>query len=607
MDFASLLSALTRSYRSVRALAIAHKVWAGLIALVVLYGGYQAYGALTAAPTATRYVTTTVATGTVVASMSETGQVSASHQLTLSPKASGQVVAVYVTPGEQVYAGQAIAQLDASDALQSLANAKLSLQNQQITYAQATASSTLALSLLQAQNGATNAGTSLQKTHDASYASLASVYTDLSSVTSDLDSVLHDYNVPGRSTQQNLQAFADTVSTNDSSISIYSNSAQTSFDAAVAAYNSALAVYKATPYSATDDQLKALADTTYTAAQAVAEAVKDAHDFFDRVKTDYTLYNLQAPSALTNLLGTVGSDTSTITNDLSATLTAKSNLISAEQSLAEAEDALQKAEGGANTLTVQQATLALRQAEQSVASAEQTVADYTVTAPFTGTIASVGVQKYDQASSGTNVATLVAHQQNVDISVNEVDAAKLKVGQKASITFDALPDLTIAGTVASVDTIGTVSQGVVSYDAVIEFDTPNDQVKPGMSATVEIITDTASGLVVPSSAVKTAGGASYVQVFNPPLSGSDTPPGVISAAAPTRVPVTTGLSGDTDTIITGGLSAGEQVVVSSSGVSSSAAKSTAAQSTSVFGGGGATRSASFGGGARGGGAVLLSR
>lgn len=603
MNPASVSSAFARSSRAVRAFALAHKVWTALIAIVVLYGGYQAYGKLTAAPAVTRYVTSTVASGTVVATMTETGQVSASHTLSLSPKAAGEVVAVYVVPGQKVSAGQVIARLDATDALQSLANAELSLKNEQISYAQATATSTLALSLLQAQNGLANAETSLQKTHDASYASLAGIYSDLSGIMADLDSVLHDSNVPGRTFQQNLQAFSDTVSANDTSIGIYSSAAETSYTSAVAAYNSALTVYKATPYSATDDQIKALADTTYTATQSVAEAVKDAHDFFDRVNADYTLYDLKSTSVLTSLLSTLNADTSTVTNALSTAPTAKSNLISAEQSLAEAEDALQKAQGGANTLTVQQASLALQQAEQSVENAQQTVANYTVTAPFAGTIAAVGVQKYDQASSGTSVASLVASQQTLDISVNEVDASKLKVGQKATLTFDALPDVTVAGTVSEVDTLGSASQGVVSYDAIITFDTPNSQVLPGMSATAEIVTGTETGLVVPASAIKAAGTGSYVEVFKTPLAGSESAPGAVSATPPERVTVTTGLTDDTDTVVTAGLSAGAQVVTQTTSGSSATTKSAASQSTSVFGGArtGAVRA---GGGGAVGGAVF---
>lgn len=568
--------------------ALAHKFIAGIAAIVVLYGGYAAYGALTSTAGETSYVTATAATSTVVETLSESGQVTASQQISLSPKASGEVIGVYVKPGDHVYAGQVIAQLDASDAAAALQSAKLSLAHQQLSYTQTTATSTLALNLLQAQNAVTNAQTALQKTHDTSYASLSAVYTDLNTVISDLDSVLHDSNVSGRTTQQNIDAFADIVSSRDTSIGIFKSSAQTSYDTAVAAYNNALLTYKATPLSATNDELTALADTTYQAASAAANAVKDAHDFFDRVNTDYTLYNLESSTALVNLIAKVNNDTTTVNADLSTALSTKSNIVSAEETLAVAENSLQAVEGGSNTLTVQSAQISLEQAQQAVTTAEETLANYTVVAPFSGTIASVGVQKYDQASSDTAVATLVTDQDNVDITVSEADAASLKVGQKATVTFDALPDVTIAGTVSSIDQVGTISSGVVSYSATITLDTSNASVKPGMSATADIITNTATGIVVPASAVKTAGTSNYVLVFSPALdTATETGNGIITDRTPTRVTVTTGITDDTNTIILSSLSGGEQVVTKTATVSSTkTTSSTGTTRTGTFGGGG---------------------
>ena len=66
--------------------------------------------------------------------------------------------------------------------------------------------------------------------------------------------------------------------------------------------------------------------------------------------------------------------------------------------------------------------------------------------------------------------------------------AKVALGDEATLTFDALPSLSLAGTVVQIDPVGTVSQGVVSYDVQIGFSQPADtsstnQVKPGMSVT----------------------------------------------------------------------------------------------------------------------------
>lgn len=556
----SLLGSARSAWKRGRVFAATHKVVATVIMFAVLYGGYYIYGKLTAPSSATRYVTATVATGTVVAVLTETGQVNASHQITLSPQASGQVVGIYVKPGDTVYAGQIIAELDATTAVQSLRSAELALKNAELSYQQATASTTLALNLVVAKNGSTNAQIALQKAHDDAYASIASIYSDLSSVVSGLDTVLHNSNVAGRTNQQNVAAFADLVSPYDASIGIYKNSAEISYTAAYAAYMAGLAAYKATNSGISSDELVALARSTYAAAQAVAEAVRNSHDFFDRVTTDYSLYNLGTSQTLAGLLSSTNAYTATVSGDLGSALSSQSAIVSAKQAVAQAENTLQTVASGSNALTVQQAALSLQQAKNSVTSAQIAVANYSVVAPFRGQIAAVGVQKYDQAGSGTAVATLVTAEKTASVSVNEIDASKIRVGQKATLTFDALPDVSIVGTVASVDSVGTVSQGVVSYSVIIGFDTPNGSVMPGMSVTADIVTGSASGLVVPQSAVKVAGGESYVQVFDPPLAGSETSTGAPSNVAPARVPVVTGLASDTSVIVTSGLSAGTQVV-----------------------------------------------
>jgi HlyD family secretion protein len=558
------LARLAILYQLVRAYARAHKVVSAIVILVLLGGGYYTYTKITAPSTAPRYILATVATGTVVATLTESGQVSASHQLMLAPKASGEVIGVYAKPGDYVGAGRIIAQLDARDAAQALRDAELSLETALLTYQQDTATSTLALNLLTAQNGATNADIALAKAHDAAYASIASVYSDLGTIMNGLDTALHGSNVAGREYQKNIDAYGDAVITHDASISLYQSSAATSYTSAVTAYQSALIAYKVTSRSISNDDLVALAQSTYLATQAVADAVKNTHDLFDRVNNDSTFYNLGTPSGLAGLLSSTGTYTTIVTNDLSAALSTKTTIISAEQVLAQTKNTLEATQAGSNTVAVQSAELTLKRAQEAVTTAQQNLADYTVVAPFAGTIASVNVQRYDQAGAGTSVATLVTDQQEAAISVNEVDAAKFKVGQKATLAFDALPGVSIAGTVTSVNAIGAVSQGVVTYGATITFDTKNPLVKPGMSVDASIVTGSKNGvLIVPSSAVKSNANGSYVQVFSPPVDtgGVTQSQGIQTTETPEAVQVTTGLTSDTDTEIVSGLTAGMQVIV----------------------------------------------
>ena len=137
------------------------------------------------------------------------------------------------------------------------------------------------------------------------------------------------------------------------------------------------------------------------------------------------------------------------------------------------------------------------------------LADYTVRAPFDGVIAEFNVKKGDTVSAGSSVGMLVTKQQIATISLNEVDAAKVKVGQKATLIFDAVSDLTITGEVAEVDAVGTVSQGVVSYNVKVVFDVQDERIKPGMTVTANIIISSKPNvLMVKTSAIKNQDGSS---------------------------------------------------------------------------------------------------
>jgi multidrug efflux pump subunit AcrA (membrane-fusion protein) len=237
----------------------------------------------------------------------------------------------------------------------------------------------------------------------------------------------------------------------------------------------------------------------------------------------------------------------------------------------------------------------------------------------------VNVQTNDNASSGTAVATLITNETYAELSLNEVDAAKVKAGQKVSLTFDAVDGLTIPGTVAEIDSVGTVSSGVVTYDVKISFDKQDARVKPGMTVNATITTDSADNvLIVPASAVTTTGGRSFVQVVTEgaasttansgarfgsaeqgfasstdrfrnasttsgtsmlPAAGfaktairaTETVPA--SSVTVTRVPVTVGLSSDTETEITNGLSEGDAIVVRTTSGTTAVTTTNAARTT----------------------------
>ncbi len=254
------------------------------------------------------------------------------------------------------------------------------------------------------------------------------------------------------------------------------------------------------------------------------------------------------------------------------------------------------------------AEASLQNAKGSLESAQNNYNNNIITAPFEGLIGGLALNKGDQASSGTAIATLITPQKITVIPLNEVDASKVKVGQKVVLIFDAIPDLEITGKVTEIDPLGTVSQGVVNYNVKIAFDIQDDRIKPNMSVNASIIVDVAQDvLVVPNEALKNQGNSSYVQVADATTGTSTesllTSSGVELPTPPASKTVQTGLSNDTETEITGGLSEGDLIVIRTTGGIAVAKTTTTAQSGLNLLGGGNNRGGGVGGGVRTGGAA----
>ena len=305
-------------------------------------------------------------------------------------------------------------------------------------------------------------------------------------------------------------------------------------------------------------------------------------------------------TSLNNFTSKTNSHLSSLYNSKQNILDSKQNILENERTVSEKSDSLDKLNEGPDALDLRAQELTIKQRVNSLNDAKSQLADYVVKAPFDGVLASVDAKKGDTVSTGDTFATLITKKRIAEISLNEIDAVKVAVGQKATLTFDAIDELSITGEVSQVDLIGTVSQGVVSYNVQISFDTDDDRVKAGMSVSASIITEAKQDiLIVPSTAIKEQGDISYVETIDGVTSATDSK-GITSATLPTQKQVEVGLSDDTSTEITSGLNEGDMIITKTitSSSSSKSTTTTTKSATSLFGigGGGGGGMPSGGGG-----------
>ncbi|GAA5072971.1 macrolide-specific efflux system membrane fusion protein [Thermocatellispora tengchongensis] len=129
----------------------------------------------------------------------------------------------------------------------------------------------------------------------------------------------------------------------------------------------------------------------------------------------------------------------------------------------------------------------------------------------------------------------------------EADVTRLKVGQAATVSFDALPGVSAGGKVTQIDPVAQTSDNVVRYPVTISLSDVPAQVRLGQTASVQVVVDRAEDvLTVPSTAVRTAGGQSTVIL--------------VRGGTQTTARVEVGVKGDQATEIRSGLNEGDLVV-----------------------------------------------
>ncbi len=199
-------------------------------------------------------------------------------------------------------------------------------------------------------------------------------------------------------------------------------------------------------------------------------------------------------------------------------------------------------------------------------------------APFKGVIGAVTASAGDSSSSMNAAAsqsiTIMSTETFVtELSVDETDLENIKVGQKAEVTVNALPDTKFTGTLTKISETGEYADGNSTFKIVIKLD-QSDKVKIGMSADVKIVIKSVQGVVaVPIEAVKGSGENASVMRVN-----SD---GTASA-----VSVQLGLANDAYVQITSGLSEGDTIQYTVASSSNTGMNFGGMQGRNMFGTGG---------------------
>jgi HlyD family secretion protein len=211
-----------------------------------------------------------------------------------------------------------------------------------------------------------------------------------------------------------------------------------------------------------------------------------------------------------------------------------------------------------------------------------------IRSPITGVVLSRNVEPGQTVASSLQAPVLFTIAEDltkmeVQVDVDEADVGNVREGQKATFTVDAYPDRKFTATIRELRFGSEVVQGVVTYKAVLTTDNSELLLRPGMTATAEIVVKHVKDAVtVPNAALRfsppaesqNADDRNFLQKImpGPPRlrrpsaaqqpSGAERKIWVLKDGAPEEVSVTVGpTDGKRTQIVKGNLEPGEAVIV----------------------------------------------
>ena len=224
---------------------------------------------------------------------------------------------------------------------------------------------------------------------------------------------------------------------------------------------------------------------------------------------------------------------------------------SAQATLEQAQDAYERLKkvhdnGSLPEIKWREMVANLEKAQAALDLANAMLADNTITAPFSGTVASLNAELGENITPLKPVMRIINTEGlTVKISVPENEIAKVRVGDTAEVVVPALGDRRFMGKVTEKSM--TASLLTHSYPVKVLIEQPDEELVPGMISKVVLSADVSTGIIVPANAILTNEDGRFVWVAE-------------EGRATRRNITISGYSGS-GVIVSEGLQAGDVVIV----------------------------------------------
>jgi HlyD family secretion protein len=202
-----------------------------------------------------------------------------------------------------------------------------------------------------------------------------------------------------------------------------------------------------------------------------------------------------------------------ITTYATSIATARTSIATALTALVSAKGTLALAQAGSTPEDIAAQEAQVAQAQAGVAAAGANLQNAEIIAPITGVITQQDAKIGQLAVPGTPLVSIIGNGGfEVDAGVSETDVGKLTAGDTVTMTLDAFPNETFAGSVFYIAPAQTNTQGVISYLIKISFDKPDQRLKSGLTANIVIQTKQDNDvLILPQYAILQNDNGTFVE------------------------------------------------------------------------------------------------
>ena len=485
---------------------------AGIVVLLLIFGAYWFF-----VRSSTSYQFITVTLGAITETVFITGNTTPTRSVSLGFQNTGTIARVNYTLGDQVGAGAVIAALNTGNLSAALAQAEANLAVAEANLAALTSGTRpeqLAIdqsAVMQDKTALTNAVASAYAVSDnAVHTNADQFFTNPRVASAALTFIVPDVMLTNAVVQERI-----------------------ALEPVLASWSAQVS----SPSFGSSDPM--------TAATQAAQNLTQVSAFLNDAAAALT----KAQPSVSLSAATLSTYQSSIASARTLVASALTTLTSAKTTLVSAEGALALAEAGSTPQSIAAQQAQVQQAQAGVANAEANLRGAIIVAPISGVVTQLDAKVGQLASPGTPLVSLIGNGGfEVDAGVSETDVGKLTVGNKVTMTLDAFPNETFAGSVFYIAPAQTNTQGVISYQIKISFDKSDPRLKSGLTANIDIQTKHKDNvLILPQYAILQNDNGTFVKT--------------LVGKTATTSPVTLGTSDQKGNVeILSGVTLGEQVI-----------------------------------------------